>query len=79
MHITTEDVIVQILKLSNWNVVGSDSIQDYMMKCFSSIHKGNAFQLSNCLKSDTVPERMVEEKTELLIKEWSKSNRNCNY
>ena len=53
--ITVEKMKLVLAKIQNWKSPGSDLVQDYWLKGFTSLHEKTAYQLNDCLRQSNVP------------------------
>ena len=65
--------------MPDWKSPGSDLIQGFCLKNFSSLHERVRLQIKECLDSGFVPSWLPRGRTSLLKKYKSKGNVASNY
>ena len=79
IDITTGKLKKILGRMPNWKSPGSDLIQGFWLKNFSSLHERVRLQLKECVDSGFVPSWLTRERTSLLQKDKSKDNVASNY
>ena len=72
IDITTGSLKKILGRMPNWKSPGSDLVQGFLLKIFSSLHEWVRLQLKECLDTAFVPSWLTTEKTSLLQKDKSK-------
>ena len=67
--ITPAKVIKQLRKIANWKAPGSDGLQGFWLKSFSSCTERIALQLQDCLTTSQIPEWFTIGRTTLILKD----------
>ena len=78
MDITTGSLRKILGRMPNWKSPGSDLVQGFSLKSFSSLHERVRLQLKECLDSGFVS-RWLTRRTLFLQKDKSKGNVASNY
>ena len=79
IEITPTKAKERIHNLGNWKATGSDGVNDYWIKRFTSIHKWKAFHLKGCVTTGEVLDWMTTVRHDLLMKDKSKGNEVSSY
>ena len=79
VSINVENVKTTTRKMSNWKAPGSDCIQGYWFKKFSSLHSMLTEHLQTCAVVGDVPIWMTNGKITLIQKDPEKGNAANNY
>ena len=79
VDITKESFKKILGRMPNWNSPGSDWVQGFWLKNFSSLHGRVRSQLKECLDSGFVPSWLTKGRTALLQIDKSKGNITSNY
>ena len=76
----TIDIVAQVLKkVPNWKAPGTDMVQGFWLKNFTSLHQSIANHLQSCLECGSVPEWMTKGRTVLIMKDPEKGAVAGNY
>ena len=76
----TKERLKKILgRMLNWKSPGSDLVQGFLLKNFSSLCGRVKSQLRECLESDFVPGSLTKGRTGLLQKDKNKGHIASNY
>ena len=79
IDITTGSLKKILTRMPNWKSPGSDLVQGFWLKNFSSLHERVRLQLKECLDNGFVPSWLTRGRTSLLQKDKSKGNVASNY
>ena len=79
IDITTGSLKTILGRMPNWKSPGSDLVQGFWLKNFSSLHERVRLQLKECLDSEFVPSWLTRGRTSLLQKDKSKGKVASNY
>ena len=77
--ITKDSLQKAVKKLPNWKAPGSDGLQGYWIKAFTSLHGDMEKFLNKCLGEGWVPSRMTKGITVLIQKDLSRGNFPSNF
>ena len=75
----TKENVQQVKTLPNWKAPGTDRIPGYWIKHLKSLHDRTGNHLNECMIQANVPERMVEGRTTLIMKDPTKGIAVENY
>ena len=79
IDITTGSLKKILGRMPNWKSPGTDLVQGFWLKNFSSLHERVRLQLKECLDSGFVPSWLTRGRTSLLQKDKTKGNVASNY
>ena len=77
--ISKGDVTMQLRKMPNWKAPGSDGIQGFWLKRFTSQHQRLTEMLNENIQSLSTPSWLVKSRTVLIQKDSAKDNATGNY
>ena len=77
--ITPAKVIKQLRKIVNWKAPGSDGLQGFWLKIFTSCTERTALQLQDCLTTSQIPEWFTIGRTTLILNDKEKGNIASNF
>ena len=74
IRISFDNVKTTVRKMTNWKAPGTDFVQGYWFKRFSTLHSRLTEQLQTCVVEGNVPTWMTKRKTTLIQKDQEKGN-----
>ena len=75
---TLQEKLKKLKKIANWKTHGSDEVQGFWLKNFTSLHRNLVWHLNACLEWETT-RWMTKGRTVFIQKEKSKENEASNY
>ena len=79
INIPNKDASIHLWKMLNWKAPDPDGLHGFWLKKFTSLHQVIVKHLDGCIKTEDVPNWIVESSTVLIQKDVRKGNAVCNY